>query len=48
MFGDFLDPNSRLNKLVRSNRRRFQVLKELNTKPAVIYLKKTINDMELA
>lgn len=38
-FGDLMDPESRVSKLVREDPRRYQVLHELNTKPAVIYLK---------
>ena len=47
-FGDLMDPKSRLSRLVRDHPRRFQVLRELNTRPAVIYLRKVINDLELA
>ncbi len=43
-FGDLMDTNSRVYKLFTTNRRRYQVLRELNTKPAVIYLRKVIND----
>jgi molybdopterin-containing oxidoreductase family iron-sulfur binding subunit len=39
-FGDLLDANSAVARLVRTDPRRYQVLKELNTKPAVIYLKR--------
>jgi anaerobic selenocysteine-containing dehydrogenase/Fe-S-cluster-containing dehydrogenase component len=39
IFGDLLDPKSRVSKLV-ADRRAYQVLGHLNTKPAVIYLKK--------
>ncbi|HWI40956.1 MAG TPA: molybdopterin-dependent oxidoreductase [Verrucomicrobiae bacterium] len=38
-FGDLMDPASRVSQLVRNDPRRYQVLHELNTKPAVIYLK---------
>ena len=38
-FGNLKDPKSRVAKLVREARA-YQVLGELNTKPAVIYLKK--------
>ncbi len=44
-FGDLLDPNSKVSQLVRGNARRFQVLPELNTKTAVFYLKKVVNDL---
>jgi len=47
-FGDLMDPDSRISQLVRGHPRRFQVLRDLNTKPAVIYLRKVINDTELA
>jgi len=45
-FGDLLDPASAVSRLVRSNPRRFQVLQDLNTKPAVFYLLKVVNDEE--
>jgi molybdopterin-containing oxidoreductase family iron-sulfur binding subunit len=38
LFGDLNDPESRVAKLARS-RRRFRLLEELGTDPAVIYLK---------
>jgi anaerobic selenocysteine-containing dehydrogenase/Fe-S-cluster-containing dehydrogenase component len=41
-FGNLMDPQSRVAKLA-SDARGYQVLGELNTKPAVIYLKKIIN-----
>ena len=44
VFGDLMDPGSRISRLVASEPRRFQALQELNTKPAVIYLRKVIND----
>lgn len=43
-FGDLLDTKSQVTKIIQCNPRAYQVLKELNTKPAVIYLKKVIND----
>jgi molybdopterin-containing oxidoreductase family iron-sulfur binding subunit len=46
VFGDLMDPNSRISRLVQANPRRFQVLSHLNTKPAVIYLKRVVNDSE--
>jgi molybdopterin-containing oxidoreductase family iron-sulfur binding subunit len=46
VFGDLMDPKSRVSQLTRSDPRRYQVLQELNTKPAVFYLKKVINDSE--
>ncbi|MEW6443113.1 MAG: molybdopterin dinucleotide binding domain-containing protein, partial [bacterium] len=39
VFGNLLDPESRVSRLIRDHRR-YQVLGYLNTKPAVIYLKK--------
>ena len=38
-FGSLIDPDSRVSKLV-NDVRAYQVLVHLNTKPAVIYLKK--------
>ena len=40
-FGNLLDPESRVAKLIQDPRA-YQVLAQLNTKPAVIYLKKII------
>ena len=42
-FGNLLDPESRVSKLIQDPRA-YQVLGQLNTKPAVIYLKKIIPD----
>jgi len=39
-FGDLHDPNSEVSRRFKEDPRRYQVLKELNTKPAVLYLKK--------
>jgi molybdopterin-containing oxidoreductase family iron-sulfur binding subunit len=39
IFGNLLDPNSRVSQLVKDTRA-YQVLGHLNTKPAVIYLKR--------
>ncbi len=47
-FGDLMDPNSRVSRLIANEPRRFQVLQDLNTKPAVIYLKRVVNDSEPA
>jgi anaerobic selenocysteine-containing dehydrogenase/Fe-S-cluster-containing dehydrogenase component len=40
VFGDLLDPESRVAKLSMGDARRYWVLDELNTKPGVTYLKK--------
>jgi molybdopterin-containing oxidoreductase family iron-sulfur binding subunit len=47
-FGDLMDPDSRVSRLIANEPRRFQALQHLNTKPAVIYLKKVVNDSEPA
>lgn len=41
IFGSLMDPNSRVSRLI-NNPRAYQVLQHLNTKPAVIYLKRVI------
>jgi anaerobic selenocysteine-containing dehydrogenase/Fe-S-cluster-containing dehydrogenase component len=46
VFGDLMDPNSKISQLVKDHPRRFQSLQDLNTKPAVFYLRKVINDRE--
>ncbi len=43
-FGNFMDPQSRVRRLI-DDRRAYQVLGYLNTKPAVIYLKKVLQDI---
>ncbi len=40
VFGDLLDDKSRVTDITRNNLRRYHVLEELNTKPAVTYLKR--------
>jgi molybdopterin-containing oxidoreductase family iron-sulfur binding subunit len=37
-FGDLLDPRSQVTRITREDPRRYHVLEELNTKPAVTYL----------
>ena len=44
VFGNFLDPQSAISRLARSSRA-YQVLGYLNTKPAVMYLKKVVHDV---
>ncbi|HLI51019.1 MAG TPA: 4Fe-4S dicluster domain-containing protein [Thermomicrobiaceae bacterium] len=39
-FGDTADPNSRINKLIASTDRAYQILAELGTNPQTLYLKK--------
>lgn len=43
-FGNFMDPQSRVRRLT-NDRRAYQVMGYLNTKPAVIYLKKVLQDI---
>jgi molybdopterin-containing oxidoreductase family iron-sulfur binding subunit len=40
VFGDLLDRNSEVSRLTRGDPRRYHVLEELNTKPAVTYLRR--------
>ena len=42
IFGSLLDPDSRVSRLIQDPRA-YQVLRQLNTKPAVIYLKRVIH-----
>ena len=44
-FGDLMHPQSKVSRILRSEPRRYQVLHELNTKPAIIYLKKILHDV---
>src|SRR3972149_6767506 len=39
VFGDLNDPDSQAARLVRANQRKFRLLEELGTEPAVYYLK---------
>lgn len=41
-FGDLKDKNSRVSRLFAEEPRAYQVLAELNTKPAVVYLKRIV------
>jgi len=45
-FGNLLDPNSRASRLIQDPRA-YQVLGNLNTKPAVIYLKRVTKPLEV-
>ena len=45
IFGNLLDPKSRVSQLIQDTRR-YQVLGHLNTKPAVIYLKRITDIFE--
>jgi anaerobic selenocysteine-containing dehydrogenase/Fe-S-cluster-containing dehydrogenase component len=48
VFGDLMQPDSQVSKLFE-HPRRYQLLKELNTKPAVLYLKRILsNTKEMA
>ena len=44
IFGNLMDENSEVRKLVE-DRRAYQVMGYLNTKPAVIYLKKVVQEI---
>jgi molybdopterin-containing oxidoreductase family iron-sulfur binding subunit len=39
-FGDLMDESAAVTKRIRNDPRGYQALKDLNTKPAVIYLKR--------
>jgi len=45
-FGDLMDSNSQVSRIIRTDPRAYQVLRELNTKPAVIYLKRIVERVE--
>jgi molybdopterin-containing oxidoreductase family iron-sulfur binding subunit len=45
VFGNLLEPGSRVSRLIKDTRA-YQVLRRLNTKPAVIYLKKLTHPLE--
>ena len=47
VFGDLHDPSSRVSRLARDNRA-FHVLEELNTRPAISYLKRVAPDGAVA
>ena len=40
VFGDLLDERSRVSVLTRESPRRYHILEDLNTKPAVTYLRR--------
>ena len=44
VFGDLLDRKSEVSRLTRGDPRRYHVLEELNTKPAVTYLRRISAD----
>jgi Fe-S-cluster-containing dehydrogenase component len=44
-FGDLLDPDAQVTRLTRSDPRRYHLLHELNTKPAVVFLRRVDNDL---
>jgi len=46
IFGSLVDPESRVSKLI-NDVRAYQVLQHLNTKPAVIYLKRVIEELRV-
>ncbi len=43
-FGDLMDPESEVSRLYKHDPRAYQVLAQLNTKPAVLYLKRITDD----
>ena len=44
VFGNLMDTNSRVRKMVE-DKRAYQIMGYLNTKPAVIYLKKVVQEI---
>ena len=48
VLGNLMDPESEISKAIEHNPRAYQVLHELNTKPAVFYLKRVVDDGEMA
>lgn len=44
-FGDLMDPNSKVSKIIGTDPRAFQALHSLNAKPAVIYLKRVVEEV---
>jgi molybdopterin-containing oxidoreductase family iron-sulfur binding subunit len=44
-FGDLLDPDSKVSKLTRNDPRRYHLLEDLNTKPAITFLRKVDVDV---
>jgi molybdopterin-containing oxidoreductase family iron-sulfur binding subunit len=42
VFGNLLDPNSQVSVLTRNDPRRYHVLEEQNTKPAITYLRRIV------
>ncbi|QXE89934.1 4Fe-4S dicluster domain-containing protein [Geomonas subterranea] len=44
-FGDLLDPGAQVTRLTRGDPRRYHLLHELNTKPAVTFLRRVENDV---
>jgi molybdopterin-containing oxidoreductase family iron-sulfur binding subunit len=46
VFGDLMDEGSQVSKLSREGERRYWVFNELNTKPAITYLKRVTRGHE--
>ncbi|MBU5611916.1 molybdopterin-dependent oxidoreductase [Geomonas azotofigens] len=44
-FGDLLDPGAQVTRITRGDPRRYHLLHELNTKPAVTFLRRVDNDL---
>jgi Fe-S-cluster-containing dehydrogenase component/anaerobic selenocysteine-containing dehydrogenase len=43
-FGDLLDPDSKVSQMTRNDPRRYHLLEDLNTKPAITYLRRIKNN----
>jgi len=47
VFGDLMDPTTRIARIVAEDKRAYQLLDHLNTKPAVFYLKRIVDEGQI-